>query len=613
MLGYAGTKTEMQRLVKDASQMIDIQKELGITVDASSLSFDNIINAISVMQKKLGIAGTSAKEGTETIEGSMNRMKAAWQNLVTGMGDSQQDAAALTKQWIDTIVGTTDQSGNEIKGFIQNIIPVIERSLTSIGGIIDSISPMIIKRLPDLAKDILPSLIATAAKLVSEIVQELPEILHSFVDAFMKIFDVLGEEIPNASGIFDGLKELFKNISNFIGQIIGTVSEKIKPVIQKLLPIIEKIVNILSDFIARIANSKLIMNSFADILGGVATVAETLTAALGGILDYIKQNESILSGLIGSFIALKVAIEAYNIVMGIAKTAVAAWNLVTKTATAVQTALNAAMAANPIGLVIVAIGLLVTAITLLWRNCEEFRNAIIYMFDEWQHGIELIGEWFFNIGQGIKAFWEGIPKFFEDVWHGIQNAFSSVGEWFKDTFSKAWEGIKNVFSATGQMFGNIGKSILNGLSSVINGIIWGINQVIKMPLDGLNAILRLIHDIDIFGLKPFSWIGQIPVPQIPSIPMLAEGGVLKRGQIALLEGQGDEAVIPLSKNTEWMDGVADRISNKLNAGASQNITYNITVEVGNMKAESREDIEALAETLMQIMSEKTMRKGMSFR
>ena len=94
--------------------------------------------------------------------------------------------------------------------------------------------------------------------------------------------------------------------------------------------------------------------------------------------------------------------------------------------------------------------------------------------------------------------------------------------------------------------------------------------------------------------------------------MLAEGGVLKRGQIALLEGQGDEAVIPLAKNTEWMDGVADRISDRLNNDGSQNITYNINVDVGNMSANSKEDIDALAEILIQAIAEKTARRRVAF-
>ena len=77
----------MERLIKDASKMTDVQKELGVTVDSSSMSFGNIVNAISVMQSSMGIAGTTSKEASSTITGSVNSMKSAWENLLTGMAD----------------------------------------------------------------------------------------------------------------------------------------------------------------------------------------------------------------------------------------------------------------------------------------------------------------------------------------------------------------------------------------------------------------------------------------------------------------------------------------------------------------------------------------------
>ena len=84
-LGYGGTQEEMKRLISDASKMTDVQKELGVTVDANSLSFGNIVNAISVMQKQMGIAGTTSKEAATTIEGSVNSAKAAWENFEAGV------------------------------------------------------------------------------------------------------------------------------------------------------------------------------------------------------------------------------------------------------------------------------------------------------------------------------------------------------------------------------------------------------------------------------------------------------------------------------------------------------------------------------------------------
>ena len=73
---YGGTQEEMKRLIKEASAMTSVQAELGVTVDASSMAFDNIINAISVVQKNMGIAKATADEAKRTFTGSFNAMKA---------------------------------------------------------------------------------------------------------------------------------------------------------------------------------------------------------------------------------------------------------------------------------------------------------------------------------------------------------------------------------------------------------------------------------------------------------------------------------------------------------------------------------------------------------
>ena len=220
-----------------------------------------------------------------------------------------------------------------------------------------------------------------------------------------------------------------------------------------------------------------------------------------------------------------------------------------------------------------------------------------------------LGKIFYDAWQGVQEVFANVGDFFGGVWDSIQAAFGAVGSVLSGIFSEAWNAICEVFSPVGEMFGNIGKGILNGLSSVINGIIWGINQVIKIPFEGLNWILRLIRDIEILGFKPFSWINEIGIPQIPSIPMLAEGGVLKKGQVALLEGQGDEAVIPLSQNTEWIDKVATRLS-EAQKDEPQHIYFDIHID--KMNANSEEDIEKLCDRISSMLGARSSRKGAAF-
>ena len=144
-------------------------------------------------------------------------------------------------------------------------------------------------------------------------------------------------------------------------------------------------------------------------------------------------------------------------------------------------------------------------------------------------------------------------------------------EWFRTTFSTAWQAVKAVFSTGGRVFDGIKEGILSGLKACINAIIRGINKVVAIPFNGLNSALDTLRGVSIFGLEPFGWMPQISVPQIPE---LAKGGVLKKGQVGFLEGDGDEAVVPLEQNTEWIDKVANKLADVL-GGSNRDIVLQV--------------------------------------
>jgi hypothetical protein len=251
------------------------------------------------------------------------------------------------------------------------------------------------------------------------------------------------------------------------------------------------------------------------------------------------------------------------------------------------------------------------AIMNVWNGIGDFFKGI---WDNISSAFSNVRDFFTNAftsaWEGVQTVWNNVTNFFSQIWEGIKNIFGGIADWFGNVFRTAWEAVKNVFSAGGQIFEGIKDGILGALKNVINGLINGINWVIAQPFNGLNWALRGIKSLRIGDWQPFAWINELPVPQIP---LLAQGGVLKRGQIALLEGQGDEAVIPLSQNTEWIDMVAERL-NKGNADQQQsnNNVFNFHIEIANMSANSQDDIEGLAETLMGIMAEKTNRRGAAF-
>lgn len=178
------------------------------------------------------------------------------------------------------------------------------------------------------------------------------------------------------------------------------------------------------------------------------------------------------------------------------------------------------------------------------------------------------GTWFLNkfttAYTNIKNAFSKVGNFFSNVWTSIKKPFLSVATWFKDTFSQAWTAVKNVFSTGGKIFDGIKEGIASTFTTVVNGIIGGINKVISVPFNAINGALKKIRDISILGVEPFK--DKIKTIDVPQIPLLEHGGVLKKGQIGLLEGNGDEAVVPLEKNTGWLDEIASRLKRKTGIG-----------------------------------------------
>ncbi len=175
-------------------------------------------------------------------------------------------------------------------------------------------------------------------------------------------------------------------------------------------------------------------------------------------------------------------------------------------------------------------------------------------------------DWFnTSIIQPITGFfsglWDGIKKGASDAWEGIKSVFTPVVEWFEEKFRTAWQKVKDVFSTGGKIFDGIKEGITEAFKTVVNAIIKGINKVIAIPFKAINNALDTIRDSEILGIKPFA--GLISRFDIPEIPLLARGGVLSKGQMALLEGRGAEAVIPLENNKKWISATAKALQQAL--------------------------------------------------
>lgn len=208
------------------------------------------------------------------------------------------------------------------------------------------------------------------------------------------------------------------------------------------------------------------------------------------------------------------------------------------------------------------------------------------------------------INDFFAGMWDNVKKGAKDAWDGITGVFAHVADWFKDKFSDAWQKVKDVFSTGGKIFDGIKDGIVDAFKSVVNAIIRGINKVISIPFNKINEVLQTLHDFEFMGKKPFENI--INPFDVPAIPELAQGGILKKGQIGLLEGNGAEAVVPLEKNTGGLRKIASILSNDMAAvnpagsggGSFGGATYNFVQNNNSPKALSRYEIYRQTKNLM---------------
>lgn len=208
---------------------------------------------------------------------------------------------------------------------------------------------------------------------------------------------------------------------------------------------------------------------------------------------------------------------------------------------------------------------------------------------------DLLGPVGENIMLFFKGMWEGIVLGAQMAWEGIKNAFGAVASWFGSVFKAAWEGVKAVFSTGGKIFAGIVDGIVKAFKAVVNAIIRGLNGVIAIPFNAINGILSGIHNINIMGAKPFEWVGNIGVPQIP---LLAQGGYADGASQAVIGEAGKEVVLPLENNTDnWSGLLASALAEKFNE--EDKVGGGITIENQNFNISSQLDAENIGHIMMQ--------------
>lgn len=229
--------------------------------------------------------------------------------------------------------------------------------------------------------------------------------------------------------------------------------------------------------------------------------------------------------------------------------------------TAIKTAVSSAISfiiANPIVLIIAAIVALVTLIAVKGDEIKTLLNKV----SEWLKGI-FCRDWREVFGNTIGTILNGFVKIVSDIFGNVKKVLDGIIDFIRGIFTgnwkRAWEGVKSIFSGVFGALVSVAKAPINGIIALINGALSAITS-------GLNAVKRALNKISvdipswvpIFGGKKFGF--NFSMSSAPRIPMLANGGIATRSTIANIGEAGKEAILPLDRNTGWMDTLADRIA-----------------------------------------------------
>ena len=254
-LGYGGTKEEMQRLLADAEKLSGVKYDLS--------SYADIVEAIHVIQTEMGITGTTAKEASTTIQGSVASMKAAWANLMVGMADDTQDFDLLLSNFIESIGTVAD-----------NLLPRIGIVIEGMGKLVAGLAPEIASALPTLTNELLPNLVELGVQSISALVQGIQENGDSLAAGALSIVGTLAK----------GIAELLPMVADTAASLAVSLADGLTESLPNIIPIAIETISTLVENLTENANT--VIDAGIQI---ILALGEGLIAALPQLIETIPQ------------------------------------------------------------------------------------------------------------------------------------------------------------------------------------------------------------------------------------------------------------------------------------------------------------------------------------
>ena len=477
-LGYGGTKEEMERLLQDA------EKLTGIKYDISS--FADIVEAIHAIQVEMEISGltmeeaaemvakglmteeeafaamgTTAKEASTTIQGSVNAMKAAWQNLLIGIADDEADFEKL----IDGFVLSVSTAA-------KNILPRVEIALTGAGKLIDKLFPIIIDKIPAIINDVLPKILDSAVSIVKSLVRGISEnqdsIMQTIFDVMMVLIQTITELLPEifdlgidlllslADGILENLDKLIDSAVAMVEKVIASVTDPntLEKLLTAAVAIIVALAGGLVEFLPKLVDASIsVVRKIVEVLTQDDVLNKLLTAALeiieelaDGLIEFLPELIDATVSVIEKIVEVltqdenldKLLEATLAIIQALAEGLVEVLpELITAAADIIIKLIEYLLDQENLGKIAQAAGTLLATLATglvnsVWRLVEAGQNIGKSFIESiltinWNEvGWKIIS----GIGDGLKKAWDNFTagnSWISDMVNGVGSLFSSGG------------------------------------------------------------------------------------------------------------------------------------------------------------------------------------------
>lgn len=437
---------------------------------------------------------------TATAFGTMGEdFNAGFIESLTTVGNKYKDVEGAMDKVKDIANGGLKNALSGLgRAFLDSFTPIGELITPILAGIIGLITVAIqgiqqgFAKVGDVISNVL-SKIDTSG--ITELTSQVSEVLAPAFDEVRKAIDEMKVALePIAKEILSKIGSAIQNVVNQAQKILSVVGPPILAIIKKIIQTVIGMTPVITSIL------QVVGSVVSGIISFITMVVTYVGTAIATILGFIMPIVQIVATIVANI---------WSVILTVAQNI---WSKVSEVVTAI------------IGFVSNLFKTVSDIINNIWSKIQDAMNRV---GDKVKGVIDNINKYFNNIKSTVSDVFNGI-------WYKVQGVMDNVGNKISNVLQgiqNSWSGLKGFVSG---VFGGIEgavSSLVGSVKGMVNGVIGGINGAIGI-------------------------INKIPGVHIGKIPRLERGGVLKRGQIGLLEGNGAEAVVPLEKNKAWIRAVA---------------------------------------------------------